>query len=686
MSGSTTVEGDIFPACDLCHTRKIKCDRQAPCANCVDARVECERLRRGRSSKKRTLQRMLDSHDFIMNLERPASHPEMRSSLPRARVASNNLDGQNNPGERIYDTHGQDPDSEERSPATNTPWTASADGSNYHAIQAKNIIELELDDSRYINRDRQALLKSALQLVNRLADSEPRCFDADLPDGPAPAESAIITPESPPRELLFMLLRGPPEAAHVDWPDHISDKTYEKMATVLLQGSQDRGQLFHRYCVCVYVKAIFHLDRVSRLNQNPAIKSQLAGSRKVYIAATLQSIEHLSLLEGPDISSIQCLLSSALLMQHLGRLSKCWLFTSYAARQIAALNYHKITKVPADTDEEREIHRVVYWCYYLDRTLSSLLGLSPSLPDLKVSPVDLVSLDPSSHYAISLPIVLSLSQIQGQLHALSDESDENNTKSKTLEVCQQLESDMEKILPSLQSNRDSLPKTMQCDWAATDFCYYAIFVEIHRTRLKACFSPLIHRQCLLHARRSLKAFHFLQKHPTELRGFEDPYPTFLTWTLLFYPLSAFFVVFCNIIGTLDRSDYTLLHQITQSLSPFKQDPHLGRLLTLLQSLEQLCEPLFQQKQQAHNTATSNFNNETPACPTVPTVYPAVDNITGPFNQDQPAVSSFPDDPVLANGPMADVGLDASADWMMWQLFNSQIPAGWMNPGFDPFNG
>lgn len=70
---------------------------------------------------------------------------------------------------------------------------------------------------------------------------------------------------------------------------------------------------------------------------------------------------------------------------------------------------------------------------------------------------------------------------------------------------------------------------IQYDWVAADFCFYAIFVEVYRTLLKCSFSPHIHRECLVCARKSLKAFHFLQQHPEEMPGFQDPYPSFLVW-------------------------------------------------------------------------------------------------------------------------------------------------------------
>ncbi|RAH55253.1 hypothetical protein BO85DRAFT_377202 [Aspergillus piperis CBS 112811] len=563
-------------------------------------------------------------------------------------------------------------DSRERSLTTPTNSTPSVEGPNYHAIQAKNIIQLELNDSRHVNRGRQSILRSALQLVSQIAESEPQHSD-EIMEEFQPNDPALSIPDAPPRELLFMLLQGPPESMCIQWPDHISRKTYEEMATALLRSEPRlQGQRLHQYSICIYVKAIFHIYQVSRTVRSPLLKSQLSQSRSTYIAATIWSIENLSILKQPDLSTIQALLSSALLMQHLGRLNQCWVLTSYAARQIASLNYHKIRRVPARSDSELEVYSAVYWCYYLDRTLSSLLSRPPSLPDLDVSPTDLIVLDPCSPYDTLLRVLLDLAQVQGKLHAVSSDT-RNTSNSQALETCQLLESRMQSILREMPSvrvsgphiNRASLPKMVQHDWVAVDFCYYAIFVEIDRTRLKNSFSPVIHRECLVHARQSLGAFHFIQQHAEEMPGFEEPYPSFLT--------CAFFVVICNIIGTLDHDDFKLLQQITQSLSQFKQDPHLGKLLNLLQSLEDLCEPLFQEGASGPENISSNLRASAP------------NQVMEPVTMDGiPPSASFDSNFGLSDEPIPNSELDASADWLMWQLFNSQIPAGWLSSSMDPF--
>jgi hypothetical protein len=86
-------------------------------------------------------------------------------------------------------------------------------------------------------------------------------------------------------------------------------------------------------------------------------------------------------------------------------------------------------------------------------------------------------------------------------------------------------------------SRASAPDCIAADWIAGEFGYYAILVDILRSRLKCTFSPLTHRECVSYSRKSLRALHHLQKNLADTPGFVDPYPSFLTWLVDLLPAS-----------------------------------------------------------------------------------------------------------------------------------------------------
>ncbi|RAL10283.1 fungal specific transcription factor domain-containing protein [Aspergillus homomorphus CBS 101889] len=550
---------------------------------------------------------------------------------------------------------------------------AGTDSSNYHAAQARSIIEVELDDCRHISHEQQSALKAALDLVSQIADTERLESDATAEDRFS-IDPDIAIPDAPPPELIFMLLPGKTALAcframeGYQWPDHISEESLERMATELLK-EDCKGQVFHQYSVCVYVKAIFHSYNLARGVTSVTVKQQLFRSKSTYIAAAIHSIHKFDILAPPSLVSIQSLLSSAFLMQHLGRINQCWILNSYAARQITALGYHKIQETPPSSGVQKDIHNALLWCFYLDKCLSSLLGRPMSLPDLSVSPTDLLSIDSSLPYGSLYRIFLEVAQIQGELLSIPAHEKRNSNR-EPMDTIDNLEARMRRLLPDLHGHRSSTHRSIELDWISADFCYYAVLVEIYRTRLRCSFSPMTHKETLLCARRSLEAFQYLQQHGAEMPGFNDPYPSFLT--------CPFFVLFCNIIGSLDQRDYDLMQNIINNLSQCKHDPHLQKLLDLLTSLERLCAPLFQGK--AAGNVLQGASNAQIRIPSTPVT---IHNMNGSLELGSVA----PQEGLLAQGMNQDASevpnpeIGSSSDWLMWQLFNTQMPLGWMNPEF-----
>lgn len=255
------------------------------------------------------------------------------------------------------------------------------------------------------------------------------------------------------------------------WPDHISDETLEKMTVYLLE-DESRGQVFHQYCVCVYVKAIMRLYNFSRVSTNKSMHRHFANARKQYEVAAIHALRQLDILAMPSLSLIQALLSAVslysptynphvaltffiqgLLVQSLGRANHAWVLCSYASRLIVSLNYHE-TSDPSTGDED--VKSALYWCYYLDRTLSTLLIRPPSLPNLQVSPTDLVRVETSVPYTPLIRIIIDLSQIQDQLLDISLHG-KRRSAGQILAHCQGLQERMCIIYTNLQAVRESHP-------------------------------------------------------------------------------------------------------------------------------------------------------------------------------------------------------------------------------------
>lgn len=63
--------------------------------------------------------------------------------------------------------------------------------------------------------------------------------------------------------------------------------------------------------------------------------------------------------------------------------------------------------------------------------------------------------------------------------------------------------------------------------------------------------------------------------------------------ILCYPLSPFFILFCNVINCSERSDFELLSQVTNKLNEFeKTDKAVAGLCRLFEKFLLLCRPLI----------------------------------------------------------------------------------------------
>lgn len=134
-------------------------------------------------------------------------------------------------------------------------------------------------------------------------------------------------------------------------------------------------------------------------------------------------------------------------MQYTGNMSQAWVLNSYAARQIVTLKYHEIRGPLERNDSNEEIESSLYWCYYLDRTLSALLRRPVSLPQPLMSPVDLIVPDKSLPHMPLIRILLELAQVQGELLDCGKAS----TTREVLANHSKLQERMESIKANLQS-------------------------------------------------------------------------------------------------------------------------------------------------------------------------------------------------------------------------------------------
>ncbi|KAL4756333.1 Zn(II)2Cys6 transcription factor [Aspergillus foveolatus] len=578
-------------ACDFCHGRKIKCNRQAPCDNCIDALVECRRDRPRRSRRPKG-SRVSSLNKRILALERaaatlpgdlspPASGSPIRETLAPAASGAESIVAASNGARQLNIPASFRPDS-----------TAAKDSVTQQTSEGSKLLRRELEWNGMIGQDRSVVLKRAIDFVSRISNSEVPSYmtgtfqPSTIDDG--------VEPHKFPPELLYMMTMNPePETGFMKrsfWPAHISPATLENMCLSIMEEKVDRHTLVC-YRICVYMTAATMISRLPRRDQSVLVRRHLEKSKKQYENEIQRALGELDFLAPPTLAFLQALLSGALFIQNQGDMSRSWTLTAFASRTLVSLNYHTIDKYISSDRSMQDIYGTLYLCYYLDKILSVLLLRPPSLPKLKIKPADLVCLESQFPLSACVKVMVCLGQIQeGVLDILFNHTE----KDYQVIAVNALVREMYRVRTLMDEPQcQALARETHFEWLAIEFGYYAVLASVLHLLQRVVRSPLSQQECLYAARQSLVQLTKLQDEISIHKNVLDEYPYFLTWTLLFFPLNPFFVVFCNVIYTRNSEDYTLLSNATSVISCFSnQSRSVAELHKLFAAFLGLCDPLF----------------------------------------------------------------------------------------------
>ncbi|KAL3440308.1 hypothetical protein BJX65DRAFT_316735 [Aspergillus insuetus] len=643
----------------------IKCNRQAPCDNCVDALVECRRDR-----PRRTLPGDLDPT--------ASGSPIRETAAPAA-----------SRGESIVPLN--DADRQLSIPANSQPeTTAFKDSVAQQTSEGSKFLRQELEWNRMIGQDRSVVLKRAIDFVSRISNAEDPSSTTGIRQ--PSTTGGVSEPHKFPPELLYMLTMNPePEPGLTKrsfWPDHVSFATLEEMCLSIMEEKVDRQTLVC-YRICAYMKALNTISRLPRRDRSASVRRHLEQSKKQYENEIQRALGELDFLAPPCLPLLQALLSGALFMQNQGDMSRSWTLTAFASRTLVSLNYHTIDKYVSSDRSMQDVYGALYLCYYLDKILSVLLLRPPSLPKLKIKPADLVRLEPQLPLSACVKVMVCLGQIQeGVLDVLFNHTE----KDDQVIIVNALVQEMYQVRTLMDEPQcQALARETHFEWLAIEFGYYALLASVLHLQQRVMQGSLGRQECLHAARQSLVQLTKVQDEISIHKNFLDEYPYFLTWTLLFFPLSPFFVVFCNVIYTRNSEDYTLLSKVTRGISRFSnQSRPVAELYKLFAAFLGLCETLFQ-KSRAPELGLNSFQSFDTG-PTTTLIQPDSAPGTGTLLDETLSLSRY-GLPVGSNLPQAgdDAGQDEAVFYgqpgavgpsdneLMWDLLQAQPWLGWLRP-------
>ncbi|KAF7170963.1 hypothetical protein CNMCM6106_005501 [Aspergillus hiratsukae] len=408
-----------------------------------------------------------------------------------------------------------------------------------------------LDLVQGLTRNRIQVIESAFYVASQLSQSIGG-FESRLDIKGASEEQ----PEIPSVEFLTWMLNdlggnrfGP---FVLDYFKHVSRSTLKHMGLSLLRKTASPHDTL-LYTVCVNSVAYKFISCLL-MNEDDDELLKMLQERAVKYKRTAQA----ALRRIPLLTSTSLALLQATLCGGSGETQLCCDLTRIACKVCVDLGLHAAANWQGVTEEE---YYCTMWCYMLDRNYAWKLGKSDCL--LKLEP----GIDDTSVSEL-FSIYMELAHVQSVLIPfLKDESSsERETAGQSFSHARiRLFSKMDGIRRKIDQISPPSPRwtglDVRCEVATLNFGYHSLMTTIlHLTQVNSDQHYGAGELYLQSARQELSALVCLCLPSDQQRT-----AAFLHWTLLYYPLTACFVLFCNAVATSHLGDFHLLKTVANCL-------------------------------------------------------------------------------------------------------------------------
>ncbi|KAJ5372921.1 hypothetical protein N7517_004927 [Penicillium concentricum] len=559
--------------CDLCHSRKVRCDRRDPCGNCQDAGISCNRRR---AVKRKCLSTRPRAYS------RSPSHSSRRRVMPDHHVDEGNSDEilpilRSNPARNFPDLGGV------------------KTGVIYDPVyDAQMTIQHQLCHLPGLTLDRRSVLETALSVIRILSDNSRSLVQDSVNDRQEEISSRSLSVEF----LTWMLkdIRTDRFGVFVvDYFRHISIPSLKKMGLSLLRGNISTRESII-YTVCVNAVAYKFITTVVNLEQDTDLALELRKNATEYRAAAQAALKQIPLLIPPSLALLQAIICGIFLHQGSGDVDLSGDLTKAACNTCIDLDIQ--TKVLCGSASEEELFCFL-WCYTLDRNHAFKSRTSRCLLDVQL-PATFNDLYPNyPPMAEHFSVYLDLARVQDTVVSyLPDSSLTHNNSSLLYSTGEYMLLQMQYIeqrmthMASLSFEWKGLDA--QTEMSALKFAYQSVMTGI--LYLLQSDPGQITRSTesyLQSARRELSAL-VSMCHSAE----KQTAVNFLNWTILLYPATAYLVLFCNVVATSDIGDFNLMKAIADCLAQTGISYPLVQLRTLYQKFLGLSQEFFNDERNA----------------------------------------------------------------------------------------
>ncbi|PVH87787.1 hypothetical protein DL98DRAFT_648735 [Cadophora sp. DSE1049] len=609
-------------------------------------------------------------------------------------------------------------------PARDSPYVKS--GSDVYSTppfstyEAQNLIQQELSSTPGSSKNQRTALRSALSSLKQSLNTT---INHAPPEVPSTLEDLQSLP-MPSIELIQWMLQSKESGRAVvsgsEFMPFTSRDTIARMAREFVANGGRGVEPSSIICVAAYggyfLQEIVLLGRIDETGMEDRLRNQAYEYFKTSRAWEPYMLPQLPI----TLSSLQALVYCFLLAQENGDFVAASTLVGAACKLCIALGLHKrinqFSSGPVSTATE------AYYCFttaYLnDKGLAMNLSTMPFLDDSIIEIDILIAPGATAPVLDNFHLYLRLAQIQGSIITDLRSSGARRQRQETLTAILnemdriwQLYQELHNINNSKTGEYDSkLESTM------VEVAYFSIQTVIYQSSGTDTLKDSTRKEARLEAARTtlwrIQRAQALSKTSQDNSTYLKS--SFTHWVILYYPFTPFFVLFCNVIQSRNKTDYEMMQQFVAYLAEMKD------ISISVEKLHELCLPFcalassllnFSNENTNTNTNSSNnidnsnaqmqrnpFRNESaPMVPShmyhqreaeaqpgptssnlqTPHGYVNYDNQTG-YTQD---TGNYGVPPIPYDMVGADGSYDFNADPFVWDFMSTQPMLQWLDSDF-----
>ncbi|KAK3301852.1 uncharacterized protein B0T15DRAFT_442060 [Chaetomium strumarium] len=602
-------------ACDACRARKIRCNRESPCAHCVHAKIECTHAGANRPREKRS--RILLTHQYeqkIDHIDRRLEGvvrllEELKARLPPPTASASPAPTATAPAPATATvivsaspasatSHAETPGSGSGSDTITTGTVVEGESSlTAHSVFANDFLQKAVSnkDSHPEMRERIDALRQMIEAMKKQPAAREMSYPHARPVRPAALDGCELPPIQKTLEVL-KLAKTHKQLGALWVLDLFNAENLPQICLSAYMADDHNTAHFITAAVSLYYlfwiygelfkdkqEEYLALSRVCRVNVETALSNlplHLPANDDMVVALSLGTFYAIE----------------------LAKPSLAWILSAKASELCQFLGYHRIGTYKNMSAGDAKHKQFLFWVVYLlDKSLTLRLGRSSTIQECDIT-VPLPSTDDPDQTPIAIFFSLWVlsSRLQGQIYELlycpaAIAQPESVRKSRVQLLEQQL-AELGALTDKETAKWDAKVRQEAGSDMADFFILSDIVLRMSTTTLvrRAVPNPpgsptTFTADCIQAARETLA------KHQECMavveRSLVGLFSTYMSWTILYAPFVPFIVLFCQVIETKDRTDLDRLHAFVSSLQLEKVDSS-GGVSDAIDKLRRLFQVLY----------------------------------------------------------------------------------------------